>query len=227
MKTLKTTLLAILITATTFAQDCSTYYPFTEGSSSTITSYDRRGKISAEQQLIIESINTVNGYQTATAKAILKDEKGKLITETSFNITCKENGVEMDITSMLSPDLFKQFEGMETDITGTNIILPNNLNVGDNLPDADMQMSIDMSGITMNINAAMTDRKVVSREDLTTPAGTFDCYVIEYTSIVKMGIKKTSTVKQWIAKGVGMVKMEDYNKKGKITYRNLLTAFSK
>jgi len=227
MKNLKITALILLFSATMFAQDCSTFYPFTEGSTSTLTSYNRKGKVMAEQEMTIITVGNKNGYETATAQTILKDEKGKQITETNFDITCKANGVEVDIKSMMSPDLFKQYEGMDMDISGTNVILPNTLTIGDSLPDATMNMAMDMSGIKMNIDVAMTDRKVVAREDLTTPAGTFDCYVIEYTSNVKMGINKKSKAKQWIAKGVGLVKFEDYNKKGKLTTRNLLTAFSK
>ncbi len=227
MKTLKTTLLILLITATTLAQDCSTFYPFTPGAVTTVTSYDKKDKVIGTQETTIKEVATIDGYTTANATAILKDKKGDTITETDFGVTCKNDGVEIDIASIMSPDLFEQFRGMETDISGTNVILPNNLTVGDNLPDANMLMKIDMSGITMNMTVTMTHRKVTAQENLTTPAGTFDCYVIEYTSKVKMGMARTGKAKQWIAKGVGLVKQIDYNKKGKITGSSLLTAFSK
>ena len=226
MKTLKITLLVLVISGSTFAQDCSTFYPFKEGAVSTVTSYDKKGNAIGSQATTITDVGTINGYKTASAMAILKDKNGDTLTETNFNVTCKNEGIEIDITSMMSPELFEQFKGMETDITGTNIVLPNNLAVGDALPDAEMLMKIDMSGITMNMTVAMTDRKVISQESLTTPAGTFDCYVIEYASKVKMGMAKTGKAKQWIAKGVGLVKHEDYTKKGKITGSSLLTAFS-
>ncbi len=227
MKTLKITALILFASITTFAQDCSTFYPFTAGTVSTVTSYDKKGKVNGSQETTITEVTTINGHTTAKAKAILKDHKNDVLTETDFGVTCKNDGIEIDISSILSPGLFEQFKGMETDITGTNVILPNNLTVGDALPDAAMLMKIDMSGITMNMTVDMTNRKVIAQESLSTPAGTFDCYVIAYTSKVKMGMAKTSTAKQWIAKGVGLVKHEDYNKKGKLTGHSLLTAFSK
>ena len=226
MKTLKITVLILFASLTTFAQECSVFYPFTEGTVSTVTSYDKKGNAIGSQEVTIVSTGTKNGYETATALAILKDKNSELLTETNFDVTCKDNGVEIDIASIMSPGLFDQFKGMETDISGTNVIVPNNLAAGDALPDAAMLMKIDMSGITMNMTVTMTDRKVISQESLTTPAGTFDCYVIEYTSKVKMGMAKTSKAKQWIAKGVGLVKHEDYTKKGKLTGSSLLTAFS-
>lgn len=227
MRTLKITLVALLISTLNFAQNCDAFYPFTEGAVSTVTSYDKKGKVSGMQEVTITNVGIEGGNTTANATAILKDKKGKKLTETNFDVTCKDSGVEIDIRSMMSPELFDQFEGMDTDITGTNVVIPNNISVGDKLPDAEMQMKIDMSGITMNMNVLMIDREVIAQEKLTTPAGTFDCYVIEYTSKVKMGMARTSKAKQWIAKGVGLVKQEDYNKKGKITGRNLLTSFSK
>lgn len=227
MKTLKITILILFVQLTSFAQDCSTFYPFSEGTVSTITSYNKNGKVSGMQEITITEVGIINGYTTAIASSILKDKKGSIITETSLDVTCKNDSVEIDITSLMSPDLFNQFKGMETEITGTNVVLPNNLAVNDELPNAEMQMKIDMSGITMNMNVALIDRKVVAQENLTTPAGTFDCYVIEYTSKVKMGATSTSKAKQWIAKGVGLVKQEGYNKKEKLMWYSLLTAFSK
>lgn len=44
---------------------------------------------------------------------------------------------------------------------------------------------------------------------------------------MKMGFKSTGTSKQWIAKEVGMVKQEEYNKKGKLMSSSQLTAFHK
>ncbi|MFT5891771.1 MAG: hypothetical protein ACI9Y7_001878 [Dokdonia sp.] len=79
----------------------------------------------------------------------------------------------------------------------------------------------------MNISVMMIDRKVQNKESITTPAGTFECYVITYTSKMKMGIGRTGSSKQWVAEGVGLVKQEDYNKKGKLTGSNMLTSFSK
>jgi hypothetical protein len=42
-----------------------------------------------------------------------------------------------------------------------------------------------------------------------------------------MGIKITGSAKQWLAEGVGMVKQESFNKKGKLTGYTELTAFTK
>ena len=78
------------------------------------------------------------------------------------------------------------------------------------------------------MNIIITDREVVGKETLTTPAGTFECFVISQSNVSKGmtgTIKRTS--KQWIAAGVGVVKTEDYKKNGKLDGYSLLTSFSK
>jgi hypothetical protein len=136
--------------------------------------------------------------------------------------------ISFDFESMMNPMLFERFKDLEYDVSGKNLDLPNDLAVGQNLPDASVEMNISMSGININMNIKTTDRSVVARENITTPAGTFDCYAITYTSELKMsmGMNQTNKGKQWISEGVGMVKQEDYDEKGKVTGSSLLTKFN-
>jgi hypothetical protein len=158
----------------------------------------------------------------------IKDKKGALIAETDYQVNCSGDVVSIDFKSMMSQHSLKQFENLETEVTGTNLDLPNNLSVGQELPDASMNIKINMSGINMETAININNRKVIGKEDVTTPAGTFNCYVISYsTDLSTMGMNQSSNAKQWITEGVGMVKQEDYNKKGKISSSSLLTAFSK
>lgn len=205
------------------AQDCSAFYPFQEGVVSEITNYGKKQRVSAK--VTYRVLRSDNG--SATIHSEIKDKKDKVIAETEYDLLCKDDGIEIDFKSMYNPQMMQQFENMETEVTGTNIILPNQLNVGDELPDARMKMNISMSGINMNTTVTMSQRKVVAKEKVTTPAGTFECFVITHTNSVdsSMGMTLQTSSKQWIAKGVGMVKQEDYNKKGTLTSSSVLTSF--
>ncbi len=227
MKNITLTLILLFSASSLFAQDCSTFYPFTEGAKTTVTSYDKRERVTNSQEITIVNVQNSGGNLIATANAKLKDKDGELITDTSFDVKCVGDAIEIDIQSMMSPELFSQFEGMETDITGTNIVMPNNMQVGDNLPDAEMSMSVNMSGININMNVDIKNRKVIAKENVTTPAGTFDCFLIEYDTVMRMGMARTIKSKQWIAAGVGLVKQEDYNNGGRMMNRNVLTAFTR
>ncbi|WP_034259410.1 TapB family protein [Altibacter lentus] len=228
MKTLFVLLLSLFSMNFALAQtECSKFYPFSEGVTSQITTYDKKGKTAAVVNYTVINVNNNGNAEVASVNSTIKDDKGALIAETTYDIICRDNMVSIDFKSMMNPQIFEQFGEMKYDISGTNIDLPNDLSVGQSLPDADMQMKIDMGGINMNMNVAMKDRKVIGKENVTTPAGTFDCFVISYTSEMKMGMNRRGTATQWIAEGVGMVKQEDYNNSGKVLSSSLLTAFSR
>lgn len=210
-----------------FAQSCSKFYPFSKGTISEISLMDKKGNVSGTLIYEVTNLTKSGGTETASISSKIMDEKGSVISMHTYDAKCSGNVVEFDFKSMMSPMFLERYKDMEYDISGTNINLPNDLSVGQSLADGEMNINLNMSGIEINMNMLMTDRKVESRENVTTPAGTFDCFVISYTSEMKMGVNQTRSSKQWISEGVGMVKQEDYNKKGKLTNSSLLTSFKK
>ncbi len=230
MKSLALCLLTFcFLTTTSFAQySCSKFYPFSEGASSQLSMYDKKGKIQAVVEYTITNIASTGNSEVATMAHSLKDDKGNLVSSSNYDLTCKDGVVSMDFKSLSRPQMLQQMGDVDYEITGTNIDLPNNLSVGQNLPDAGINIKVSMEGMSMmNMNTSITDRNVVGKETVTTPAGTFDCFVITSTTIMKMGTNHTSKSKQWISEGVGVVKLEDYDKKGKLRGSGLLTSFTK
>jgi hypothetical protein len=228
---IKTFIISLLLLATVFPQanaqtGCSKFYPLKEGTKAELTSYDKKGKIAAVVDYTVSNKTQTSEGEVATMKSSIKDDKGKLIAETEYDVTCDGTKISIDYNSMVSPMMMEQFQNMEYDISGVDLEIPNNLSVGQELPDAEMNMKISMSGINMNMDLTITNRKVIGKEDVTTPAGTFSCFVITYDMSTKMGMTQTSNSKQWIAEGVGMVKQEDYQR-GKVSSSSVLTKFSK
>jgi len=224
MKKLFLSLLALASTTSLVAQDvCSVYYPLDQGTTFQITSYDKGDKAAA---IINYTVNDA-GNDWALLSYDLQDAKGKSVATSEYEIRCENDGVAIDFKSLGAPGLMEQYEDMEVEFTGTNLYIPNNLSAGQELPDSNMLMTINMSPIKMKMTMDITNRKVFGNETVTTPAGTFDCVVLTYDFESKMGIKVTGSAKQWLAKGVGLVKQEDYNKKGKRTSWSELTAFNK
>ena len=228
MKTIALSLITFcFITTVSFAQyNCSKYYPFSEGTTFQFTNYNKKGKTVGFVDYNVTNVRPVDGAEVATITSQVKDEKGELVLESSYDITCIDDAISIDFNSLVSPQMLEQYGTIDYEITGTNINFPNILFVGQELPDASMLMIISM-GITLKLSVDITGRKVLAEETITTPAGTFDCFVITYDVALKMGFKSNGTSKQWIAEGVGMVKQEEYNKKGKLMSSGLLTAFNK
>ncbi|WP_432412794.1 TapB family protein [Rasiella sp. SM2506] len=216
------TITALLCLTITIAQQgCSDFYPFEQGVTFQITSYGKNKKVAA----ITDFLVTEATDNFATFKSFLRDKDGEVLNEATFTMSCENDGIVVDMESLVNPNLLENYRDFETEISGTQIVIPNNLHIGQELPDATMNMRMDMSGINISMEVSMTDRTVLTRETITTRAGTFECFVIGYTNTVNMGINRTTTAKQWIARGVGMVKQEDYNRRGNITSSSVLTDF--
>jgi hypothetical protein len=223
---IKNILLVVILLASikTISQNaCSTYYPFKEGAKFQITNFDKKGKKESVADSEIISIKN----NVATIRTKISDDKGKETTTMTYEMTCNGDGISIDFKSLMNPEMLKQYKDMEFEMTGTNIELPNNLSVGQNLKDAQLNMIINMGGMKMNMNINMINRKVNAKESVTTAAGTFNCYALSYNTEMKMGIKQSFEIKEWIAEGVGAVKSETYNNSGKLLGYSELTSIIK
>ena len=230
MKNILLSLIATcLISSTLVAQSgCSKYYPFSEGVVSQLSLYNAKGKQEGMVEYHVLSVSSNGTSETANMAMKLIDDKGKEISVSEYSATCSDNVVSIDFNSLMRPEMLASLGDVDAEVTGTNMDLPNNLSIGQKLPDSEMNVKINMSGIKMNMNTSITNREVLAKETITTPAGTFECYVLTQTMQMKsMATNQKSTSKTWIAEGVGVVKSEDYKKNGKLRGMSLLTAFNK
>lgn len=202
---------------------CSVWYPLQKDTKFQITSYDKGGdKASA----IIDYTVKDAGSDWALLAYSVSDKKGDVVAESEYEIRCENDGISIDFKSLGAPGILEQYEDMEVEVSGTNLFVPNRLLEGDALPDSNMLMTVNMSPLKLNLSVDITNRRVEGSETITTPAGTFDCIILAYDFATKMGIKVSGSARQWIAKGVGMVKQEDRNRKGKVMSWSQLTAFN-
>ena len=202
---------------------CSVWYPLQKDTKFQITSYDKGGdKASA----IIDYTVKDAGSDWALLAYSVSDKKGDVVAESEYEIRCENDGISIDFKSLGAPGILEQYEDMEVEVSGTNLFVPNRLLEGDALPDSIMLMTVNMSPLKLNLSVDITNRRVEGSETITTPAGTFDCIILAYDFATKMGIKVSGSARQWIAKGVGMVKQEDRNRKGKVMSWSQLTAFN-
>lgn len=218
----------LAVPASVTAQACSTYYPIEEGVRLEYTMYNKKEKIEGTQwQEFREVVETADGLETKVFMGLL-DEKGKETFSTSYGMSCNGNAIRIDFESLLSGPMLDQQEDMEAEITGTDIELPNRLEVGMELPDANVEMKLSMGPMKMTMEVNTTDRKVEKIESVQTPAGTFECYVISSNTQSKMMLTKNNFPSRiWLAKDVGMVQSENYNSKGKLMSRMVLSKISK
>lgn len=230
-KTFLIVLIAAFVSIGIKAQDsCSKYYPMTEGSSFEYTNYSKKGKVDGVTNYKVSSVTSEGSGTRATLDFTMSDKKGKKLFTSNYSFVCEDNLVKIDFKSLFPTAMMKQYSemGMEMDISGTDIELPNNLVVGNDLPDANVTVNMSMSGINMEVSVDQTNRKVVNKESVTTSAGTFDCMVMTETTKTKtMGANIEMNSKLWLAEGVGMIKQETYKKNGGLMSKTELTKYSK
>jgi hypothetical protein len=179
-----------------------------------IVTKDEKGKVTGQIRNTITGITgDKNAFAIAYQSEIL-DEKGKPAgkeTPMVFNyrIVVKDDMMYLDMKGM-----FGTMEGLDDmQVSGTAMKIPSKLTVGQTLEDASAKVRIGF----INCTSVMTEGKCLAIEDVTVEAGTFSCYkVSQKINSSALGVKTEVTTLTWYAKGIGAVKTETYDKKGKL-----------
>jgi hypothetical protein len=107
---------------------------------------------------------------------------------------------------------------------------PETITVGSVLPDGKFHMDITNQGSDFgSVDVSITQRKVVGQEDVSSTAGTWKCFKITYSSVVKtkvmgMGFPIEMNITEWYAPGFGIVKTETFGSGGKMLGSSLVTS---
>lgn len=222
----KIVLLIAVIACTTYlsAQDCTLYFPSREGTELGYTYYSKPGKAESSSKIKIVSKDQSGGKLKMDIAAETFDAKGKPALAFNYAVWCDGEYFCIDMRSALGSMNLTELQGFK--IETTDMQFPSKMNPGQKLGDASIQLSLE-GPVPMNMVTNITNRMVESRESVTTPAGTFDCYKITYDTFSKVSIVKTEgRVVEWYAPNVGMVRSETYNKKDKLLGFNELTSMN-
>lgn len=207
--------------------NCEMYFPTKAGATFEITDYDKKGK---KTSLVKHKVISNNGTEIkaqASIYAKLKDKEPS--TEMDYSVKCDGDDFHFNIGSMTMGGN-AAMQGMEMDMEGGYITIPTNPSVGQKLKGGDLTVNIGGGAsmpMAMKFVTTISNRKVEAIENVTTPAGTFKCVKISEDVEVKSIMKIKSKSVTWYAKGVGMVRSETYNRKGKLMGHSELTKISK
>lgn len=226
MKNFKIFFLFIFSTSISFAQiDCKPFLPPAKGSKWEVTNYNKKGKVTGKVTYeLIEKIEEGDKI-TFTIKNLSYDKKGKQIFENTYTAYCENGQFSMNMAAKMDGKSLSAYQNMELDIDATDFEIPTfNEEAGTTLKDGSLKVGLGGSGgIGLNMKVDITDREVETKENITTPAGTFDCLVISQKIKTKLVMNIKGSSKEWYAENVGMVRSESYNKKGKMVGYSELT----
>lgn len=203
--------------------DCNPYFLLEEGRKWTSANYNAKDKYQGKQSYEVLSLKEeTDGKLIAKVMLISYDKKDKIVMEKEVEFTCKDGVVEIDMSKYIPEETMEGFKNMDVEMEFEAITIPENLEAGQYLEDGGVSMTIE-GPMQMNMEIKIQDRKVMAKESIEVPAGTFEAWKIN--SIVKLDMMMTRETKnvEWIAKNVGVVRSEQYDKNGKLNSYTVLT----
>ena len=221
-KTLFITAVLLLSITATHAQ--SVYFPSEEGMTVEYVNKNAKDKVTGyiaykfqkvERQ---DDLNFTVTYQTLVMNS--KHEETNQPIEATVKVV---NGtVYLDATSAFNDAASALSQTSESIvIKGNGLIIPTDAKAGQKLDNA----SATLGNI---VSSSCTNVTVTAVENLTTEAGTFETVRLDMDISGKvLFIKIEGTSTQWCAKGIGLVRTINYNKKGKVTSSMELVKLSK
>lgn len=227
MKKLTLFLLILFLTQTAQAQDCGTYFAFPKGRKFELTNYDKKDNVSAVIKYAVLDAKAVSGGTAFVLETATYDTKGNLLAKGEAEAKCIGGSFYTDVRN-ISSDMLPKSANITVEVSGDQLMYPAQLNPGDKLKDASFTAKSSMGSMSlMTLTANIIDRKVVGMETVTTPVGSFECVKISYTLSMKMMGNRTMNCVEYLAKGVGVVKSEQTNDKGRKMGSTLLTKLEK
>jgi hypothetical protein len=231
MKSLKVIcviIIAFTMVNTVEAQYCN-FYPMSKGMVLGYQNLDSKGKLTSKTKTTCFDMSTDHSgatiYKVTTVNTNAKDVD---LSTRNYEMKCKDGKFSMDLASFASPDAMQEFQNMTINFDANNQVYPEVLSAGQALPDINATISTAAEGGTANTLAVtITNRKVVDIEKITVPAGEFDCYKISYSMELKSGSEKSFIVNEFISVGVGRIKIDSYDKKGKLVSSSVLVELKK
>lgn len=211
--------------------NCNTYFPLEKGISWKMKSYSAKGKLEGTTFIkIVDAIAIDNGMKYIVEGEVNTEKKKEEPVPISFEYLCEGGVIKMDMSGMIPPEMTKGVnESMEVTMDQTELEIPKSLAVGDKLKDGKVVMTIKSNGTKIfDITVNITDRIVEKSESITTEAGTYDCLKMTYkTSMKMMFMNQNTSTTEWISSKVGIVKSEQFDKKGKLTSYSELSEYQR
>jgi len=196
------------------AQDCSNYLFLQKNKTIENTIYSKKGDVNGRQVYTVTDVTTSGGIVSGNISSEMFDRKDKSMAKANSVVRCN-GGIMMIDMKMLLPQQQQEQYGGKMEATSDSIYMeyPAGMKAGDELKDGVMTLNINNSGMGQNLNMHIYERKVELQESVTTPAGTWMCFKINYKC--KMGVKMgpinipfNFEGSEWYAPGVGIIKSQ-------------------
>jgi len=198
------------------AQECTYFYPMEKGTIIEMKHYDKKSKATGTTRQEVIDKQTGGGAVSITISSTFFDEKDEEIMTADLTMECRDGIFTFSMDNYLNEEMLAAVGDYEFTIEGDNLEFPANMKAGDVLKDG--KISLTVEGMAMlNMVTTVHNRKVEAVEEITTEAGTFECFKVSYDVLTDAMIDMRTKGIEWIAKDIGAVRTETFNKSGKLT----------
>lgn len=220
-------LIATLSLSSTLTKAQEIFFPSKEGVVLEYKNYDNKDRETGmTRYTITEVIKSGDDIDiTYLIESMDKDKKTQF--EEEITVSYKNKKLHLDMTNMFKQSILKEKNEIpkQLEFSGSDIITPSILNIGDTLPDAHVNMAVKKGILNIKIAINITNRRVEALENTTVSAGSFESYKISSIFSAKASIiNRSATSNEWLAKGLGTIKSEKYDEKGRLeSYTELVS----
>jgi len=205
------------------------YYALKKGARIEYTVYNGNGKVQGYNKQEVVNITRSGNSVEAVISGMQTDDKGKLQNSATVSLRYNNGNFYVNLLEMMPLQGLENAE-IDANISGNDMIIPARLTPGQILPDAEatFKMRISDGSDAADLPPLLFhiyNRRAVRAENVETPVGKFVCFKIIQTieaDYPLIGTQQATSI-TWIGKGMGVVKSESYDAKGKLTNRMLLT----
>ncbi|GAB2535546.1 TapB family protein [Rufibacter soli] len=216
-----------------WAQDCLQPLGLTKGTQFVYQVTEKGRNKGTLSNQVTQQAKAEDGAYVTTFKSTRQGKTNRSQSAEEFRIRCTNDTLYLDAMLLLREQALKAFEGKDFDYLPTDIAYPQQLKVGQRLPNGGLGVRVRSANTTITkMSMVAQNRQVVGRETIKTPAGTFDCFKITYEYAVVMdamgmALKDTYKVEEYFSLEHGLIKCQFTTKTGKkakglelISFRN-------
>jgi len=180
---------------------------------------DPKGNIESYSKIVVKEVKKkdAKNYTVVYTTEVFDKNKKSLAAPTEISVDVVDGVITFDPIASMGE------AGKNAEVKGTFSTFPADLVVGQDV--GDYSYTLKMTGMSTTVSGK---GKVEAKESITTKAGTFDCFkvVSEVSTKVMLTTTKISSA-SWYARGIGTVRSETYDKKGKVISSQELVALKK
>lgn len=215
-KILSITLIS-LFSVSVMGQDCTFFFPQTKGAQLVRKGYTAKGNLQNVTTYTVDEVDNLPSGMEVEADYVYTDAVGKVLSKGDIEVSCQNGEFFMDMKDLASFSTAVSAANDDIAVAGDFMNYPDafsNSFDGDNQYFDDASIKVyEKKNKKNRANISVYDREFVTTENVTTPAGTFNCAKIKYNVDVNTPQNKYSGYGyEWYAPNVGIVRTEQYDK---------------